>query len=172
MKSTKILVLGLSVAVVGLSGCAAWKEDRDGRTAGRALDDSRVTERVEKALAEDPVYKHGNINVQTFRGVVLLNGFVEADVQRQRAEMIAREVPGVLELRNNLAVRPEPLVPTGRQFDERVYEQLPQGQGADQMQQDTQQGTASRQTQRQGQTTAEVYPEGQTNQVQRDFDQP
>jgi hyperosmotically inducible protein len=44
------------------------------------------------------------MDVETFRGVVQLNGYVDADAGKQAATSVARSVKGVKEVRNNLVI--------------------------------------------------------------------
>ena len=48
------------------------------------------------------------INVDTYRGVVSLNGFVDSQDQINKAMNCARRVEGVTEVKNNLSVKPKP----------------------------------------------------------------
>ena len=47
-----------------------------------------------------------DINVDSYRGVVQLNGFVDSQDRTQRAADAARRVEGVRNVENNLRVRP------------------------------------------------------------------
>ena len=47
-----------------------------------------------------------NINVNSYRGVVQLNGFVESQDKIQRAADVTRGVEGVRSVENNLRVKP------------------------------------------------------------------
>ena len=104
------LSLGAVVAGTGLTGCAT-----SDRTAGRRLDDHKVSHRVKNALADDPVFKFEDVRVDTFNGVVQLNGFANTQDQKNEAARIAQGVRGVKELINNISLKPqENLEPTGR----------------------------------------------------------
>jgi osmotically-inducible protein OsmY len=45
------------------------------------------------------------VNVDTFKGTVQLNGFVNTRGQKNKAADIAKTVPGVKEVVNNITVR-------------------------------------------------------------------
>jgi BON domain-containing protein len=85
-----------------LTGCAS---DR-GRTTGRQLDDYRVSNRVKSTLSHSPVYKFPNVRVTTYDGVVQLSGFVYKEEQKTEATELARRVPGVVEVINNISMVP------------------------------------------------------------------
>ena len=91
-----------AVMALLLTGCAG---DR-GRTTGRQLDDYRVSNRVKSTLSHSPVYKFPNVRVTTYDGVVQLSGFVYKDEQKTEATELARRVPGVIEVINNISMVP------------------------------------------------------------------
>jgi hyperosmotically inducible periplasmic protein len=125
-----ILISGLSafVAIGGLTGCAMWegkKARETGRTVDQYVSDKRVTDRVEDALKATPVYKFPDVHVDTFLSTVQLSGFVHTDEQKRQAEQIARNVPGVNRVIDDLTLVPENPAPTGRsqgyQNEDRSY---------------------------------------------------
>ena len=101
MKS-KILSL-ITVAALALAtfttGCAS---DDTNRTAGQSIDDQAVARRVQAALGADPAYKFTDVKVVAYQGKVQLSGFVDRDEQKGQAEDIAKKVPGVKEVRNDI----------------------------------------------------------------------
>ena len=97
-----IACLGALPVVVGLTGCAS---DRYNQSAGQRMDDNRTADRVKDALAHDPEYKYDGINVQVFKGVVQLSGFVNTRAQKSRAGDLAKDVQGVRQLENNITVK-------------------------------------------------------------------
>ena len=70
--------------------------------------DVSVTERVESALANDPVLGKMDIKVQTSDGVVSLRGFVRSLENIAQAGRLAQGIPGVSAVRNNLRVADRP----------------------------------------------------------------
>ena len=95
----KALMIGTLLAAT--VGCSATRTQQ---SAGEVIDDSVLTAKVKTALIDDPVTKAGQINVETYRGVVQLGGFVDTAEQKQRATAVARAVTGVKEVRNDLRV--------------------------------------------------------------------
>lgn len=75
------------------------------QSTGEAIDDGVVTAKVKAKLVEDPVTKAHQINVDTFKGVVQLSGFVETDEARVRALQIARDVEGVKQVKDSMEIR-------------------------------------------------------------------
>jgi hypothetical protein len=116
MDIKKTLLLGaLTLSVSGFTGCASWGggSTDDGRTTGRAVDDRQITQKIQAELRNEPVYKMQGVEVKTFSGVVQLSGFVDTQAQKQRAEQIARSVPGAANVVNQITIKPEP-APAGR----------------------------------------------------------
>ena len=97
-----VACLGALPLVVGLTGCAS---DRYNQSASQRIDDNRTAENVRDALARDPEYKYDGVNVVVFKGVAQLSGFVATSAQRSNAGDVAKRVPGVKELENNITVK-------------------------------------------------------------------
>ncbi len=68
--------------------------------------DSALTARITAALADDPATALAPIEVIVLIGVVTLQGTVPTPQVRERAEVIARGIPGVRTVINALEVRP------------------------------------------------------------------
>ena len=94
-------VIAITGALALLSACSATRTQQ---SAGEVIDDTVLTSKVKMALIEDPVTKAGQINVETYRGVVQLGGFVDNGEQKARATQVARSITGVKEVRNDLRV--------------------------------------------------------------------
>lgn len=84
---------------------AACASTRTQKSAGEQFDDTVTTGRVKAALVADPVTKAHQIDVEVFRGVVQLNGFVDSAANRDQATTVARGVSGVKEVHNNLRLQ-------------------------------------------------------------------
>jgi hyperosmotically inducible protein len=78
------------------------------KSAGEQVDDSITTGRVKAALIADPVTKAHQIDVETFKGTVQLNGFVDTAASKERAAEVARGTKGVTKVQNNLTVKNDP----------------------------------------------------------------
>ena len=92
---------------IGDHGVQEQLGSEEKRTAGTYVDDSAITAKIKSKMVGDSVVKAHQINVDTFQGNVQLNGFVDNQSQKQRAEEIARNTAGVLSVQNNLQLRPE-----------------------------------------------------------------
>lgn len=99
------LMLAAAVAVSALAvgtGCAVV---RDQQTVGSYVDDTTITTQVKAKFAEDTAVSAMAIGVETLKGVVQLSGFAKSADERMRAERLARAVPGVQSVRNDIVVR-------------------------------------------------------------------
>jgi hyperosmotically inducible protein len=106
-------------AILGvLAVASACSATRTQESAGEVIDDSVLTSKVKVALIDDPVTKAGQINVETYRGVVQLGGFVDNAQQKDQATKVARSVTGVKEVRNDLLVSTKPQATTGQDYDD------------------------------------------------------
>jgi hyperosmotically inducible protein len=90
-----ILVLALVVPVVGC-----------GKSVGETIDDATITTRVKTALLNDPVVGGMRIDVDTFKGVVTLSGRVKSKDEEAKAVQLARNVPGVTDVKSTLQIEP------------------------------------------------------------------
>jgi hypothetical protein len=104
--TAKVLALALglgSLALLsGITGCAG---DRYTQSTGEHIDDKADSSRVKKALSADTQYKYEGVNVETFKGVVQLSGFVNSKEEKSRAGDLTKGVEGVKEVKNNLLVK-------------------------------------------------------------------
>jgi hyperosmotically inducible periplasmic protein len=111
-------ILKLTALVAVLAVASACSSTRTQQSAGEVIDDSVLTSKVKIALIDDPVTKAGQINVETFRGVVQLGGFVDNAQQKDQATKVARSVTGVKEVRNDLRVGTKPEATAGQAVDD------------------------------------------------------
>ena len=77
------------------------------RTEGTAeyVDDTVITTRVKSAVLAEPTLKSAEINVETFKGRVQLSGFVNSQNDINRAVVVARAVPGVTSVANDMKLK-------------------------------------------------------------------
>jgi hyperosmotically inducible protein len=69
------------------------------------LDDSTVTAKIKAELLKDNGFKGLAIKVETYRGQVILSGFVDNEAQARRAMAIASGIRGVQAVKNSLVVK-------------------------------------------------------------------
>jgi hypothetical protein len=73
--------------------------------AGAYIDDSVITTKVKAAVLNEPTLKSAEINVETYKGVVQLTGFVSSQASINKAAEIARNVKGVTSVKNDMIVK-------------------------------------------------------------------
>jgi len=96
----KVLVcVGLITAFMG---CAATQKHE---STGQYIDDSVITTKVKAAIFDEATLKTLQINVETFKGVVQLSGFVDSAQSVSKAGEVAGRVVGVVSVKNDLIVK-------------------------------------------------------------------
>ena len=83
-------------------GCASTST-REG--TGEYIDDTVITAKVKAAVLNEPTLKSTEVNVETFKGIVQLSGFVKDPGDVQKAGEVARGVKGVTSVKNDIRVK-------------------------------------------------------------------
>ena len=91
-----------TVAALMLTACAPTGTSR---ATGQYIDDKAISARVKAALINDPLVKSTEVQVETYKGTVQLSGFVDSREAAQQAVRLAREVPGVKDVKNSMVLR-------------------------------------------------------------------
>ena len=103
MKSSNRLIAFLSaILLASLLGCAATSTTEG---TGGYIDDSVITTKVKSAILDEPTLKSAEINVETFKGVVQLSGFVSSRAAVDKAVEVTRQVKGVTSVKNDMRVK-------------------------------------------------------------------
>ncbi|MBE7547637.1 MAG: BON domain-containing protein [Planctomycetia bacterium] len=95
-------VLFLVGWIAGSPGCAGTSTRE---SVGEYVDSSVLTSKVKAAIFNDPMLKVLQINVETFKDVVQLSGFVDSPEAAARAVEVARSVEGVRAVENKMSVK-------------------------------------------------------------------
>lgn len=90
--------------IVGGGAAGVYKTAVDERSVGGLWSDSAITGRVNAQMAKDPVVQARLIDVDTLDGEVILTGVVKSNEHSARAAAIAKKVPGVRKVRNELQI--------------------------------------------------------------------
>ncbi|MBI3545778.1 MAG: BON domain-containing protein [Gammaproteobacteria bacterium] len=83
-------------------GCASTTTQEG---TGEYIDDSVITAKVKAAILNEPTLKVMEINVETFKGIVQLSGFVSTPADVNKATEVARSIVGVRDVKNNIRVK-------------------------------------------------------------------
>lgn len=92
-----------ALTLLAVSGCAVT---RGQETVGAYVDDTTITTRVKARFIENKDVDASAISVETLNGTVMLSGFAKNTMEKTSAEKIAREVNGVMAVKNEIAIRP------------------------------------------------------------------
>jgi osmotically-inducible protein OsmY len=83
-------------------GCASTSKQEG---TGEYVDDTVITGKVKTAIFNEPSLKSAEINVETFKGVVQLSGFVSSPANETLAVQVARNVGGVKSVKNDMRLK-------------------------------------------------------------------
>lgn len=92
----------LTLMLVSFLGCASTAKQEG---TGEYIDDSVITTKVKAAIFNEPSLKSTEINVETFKGVVQLSGFVNSRADENKAVEVARSVKGVTSVKNDMRLK-------------------------------------------------------------------
>ena len=92
----------LAAAVAVTLGCAGTATSEG---TGEYIDDTVITTKVKAAIFNEPTLKSAEINVETFKGVVQLSGFVRSQANIATAIEVARGVRGVTSVRDDMRLK-------------------------------------------------------------------
>jgi osmotically-inducible protein OsmY len=92
----------MACALVAFAGCESTAQNRG---TVETADDAAITAKVKTALINDPAVKANEINVNTYRGVVQLTGFVSSNSAATRAVEIASNTSGVKSVKNDMRLK-------------------------------------------------------------------
>ncbi|HTH94902.1 MAG TPA: BON domain-containing protein [Rhodocyclaceae bacterium] len=102
MKHISAIAICLPLVLSIVVSCAATPRQEG---SGEYVDDSVLTTKVKAAVFNEPSLKSAEINVETFKGVVQLSGFVTSQTNINKAVELARGVPGVKSVKNDMHVK-------------------------------------------------------------------
>ncbi|MBL0166293.1 MAG: BON domain-containing protein [Propionivibrio sp.] len=92
----------MAVMLITAVGCASTTKQEG---TGEYVDDSVITTKVKAAVLNEPTLKSAEINVETFKGVVQLSGFVSSQAAANKAVEVARSISGVKSVRNDMRMK-------------------------------------------------------------------
>ena len=101
-RSNRFVAFILTIVLASLLGCAGTST-KEG--TGEYFDDTAITGKVKAAIFNEPSLKSAEINVETFKGVVQLTGFVSSRASIDKAVEVARSVNGVTSVRNDMRLK-------------------------------------------------------------------
>jgi osmotically-inducible protein OsmY len=103
MKSfNRIATSFFAIVLAALMGCASTATQEG---TGEYVDDTVITTKIKAEIFNEPSLKSAEINVETFKGVVQLSGFVNSQEDINRAVRVARSVKGVVSVKNDMRLK-------------------------------------------------------------------
>jgi hyperosmotically inducible protein len=122
MDTSRVTVVALLLVAL-LSGCAAvavggaaaggYYVAKDKRTMAEMTDDASITALINSKFLGDDLVSPFAVNVDTYKGVVTLQGTVDNPVAARRAYDLAYSVGGVTGVISQLTIRSDPMTPWG-----------------------------------------------------------
>lgn len=100
--SSRFATFVFAMLMAALVGCASTSQQEG---TGEYFDDSVITTKVKAAIFDEPSLKSAEINVETFKGVVQLGGFVSSQANINKATELARSVKGVKSVKNDMRLK-------------------------------------------------------------------
>jgi hyperosmotically inducible protein len=101
-------IIAASLAICALSACNKSPDQAVPEASisiGTEIDDTVLTTKVKSAMMSDEYVKSFDIQVETFKGSVMLSGFVDTQAQMDRSVEVAKSVLGVINIDNKLSIK-------------------------------------------------------------------
>ena len=98
----KLATIAGALLMATALGCASTAKQEG---TGEYIDDTVITGKVKTAIFNEPTLKSAEINVETFKGVVQLSGFVSSQDAVNKAVTVTRTVAGVKSVKNDMRLK-------------------------------------------------------------------
>ncbi len=103
MKTLKYgTALLFAIMMIATLGCASTAKQEG---TGEYVDDAVITTKVKAAIFDEPSLKSAEINVETFKGIVQLSGFISSVDDERKAIEVARNVKGVKSVKDDMRLK-------------------------------------------------------------------
>ena len=100
---TPLIAAMAALILLSTAGCAVT---RGQETVGAYVDDATITTKIKARFVDNKDVDASAISVETLNGTVMLSGFAKNMTEKSMAEKLAREVSGVKQVKNEIAIRP------------------------------------------------------------------
>lgn len=98
----QFVAVSIAASMLFAIGCASTSTQE---SAGQYIDDTTITTKVKAAIFNEPSLKVAQINVETYKAVVQLSGFVDSAADVTKAASVARTVNGVMSVKNDIRLK-------------------------------------------------------------------
>lgn len=103
---TTAIALAFGTAAVAAETAAAPAASVNKKeSAGEYVDDAVITSKIKAAILKDSTLKSAEINVETYKGIVQLSGFLKSRADINQAVRLAKKVKGVKSVKNDMIVK-------------------------------------------------------------------
>lgn len=104
-KIKRFVFFSMAVIMSTIVACSSTPKQEG---TGEYIDDSVLTAKVKAAVLNEPTLKSAEINVETFKGVVQLSGFVNSQDDINKAVSVTSQVKGVTSVKNDMRLKATP----------------------------------------------------------------
>jgi len=98
----QLQILSVVFAILALLSSAGCSSSRNHESTSEYISDTTITAKVKAAILNEPSLKSFEVNVETFKGVVQLSGFISPEANWNKAVEITLAVKGVKSVRNDM----------------------------------------------------------------------
>ena len=98
----RFFAIVIAASMLSAVGCASTSTQE---STGEYIDDTTITSKVKTAIFNEPSLKVMQINVETYKSVVQLSGFVNSSAEISKAASVARSVSGVVSVKNDIRLK-------------------------------------------------------------------
>lgn len=98
----RFCAVSIAASMLFAAGCASTSRQE---STGEYIDDTAITTKVKTAIFNEPSLKVAQINVETYKAVVQLSGFVNSSADMNKAGSVARSVSGVVSVKNDIRLK-------------------------------------------------------------------
>ena len=98
----RFYALSAAIAMATTLGCASTPRSEG---TGEYVDDTVITAKVKSAIFGEATLKSAEINVETFKGIVQLSGFVRSQANVNTAVAVAQNVHGVKSVKSDMLIK-------------------------------------------------------------------
>lgn len=99
-----VLAFGTAAIAAETAPASAAKTSKK-ESAGEYVDDAVITSKIKAAILKDSTLKSAEINVETYKGIVQLSGFLKSRADINQAVRLAKKVKGVKSVKNDMIVK-------------------------------------------------------------------
>lgn len=99
------MITAAAVILLSIAAFPGCKRETVERTPAEQQEDQKLAEQVKSTFATSSSFKFPDVQVAAFRGTVQLSGFVVSADQKDAAETLAKSVPGVQAVENEISLK-------------------------------------------------------------------